>query len=263
MPPTVARPSLASLFLQPAFGGNPISSATGFVAPRTAGGWFLVTNWHVVTGRHPTTGQPLNEQTGAVPDEIVIAHHVENALGTWHPVVEPLYSPAGAPLWLEHPNHGRKVDVVALPLTVTAGSGFIGHDPHIEGVPIRYGVSQPLSIIGFPYGRTGGGLLGIWTQGYVASEPELDFDGLPAFLIDARTRRGQSGSPVIAYADGGMVATDDGGSSLYGGPVERFIGVYSGRIADPTDPQPSTDLGFVWKRSVVEEILDSGVEGTI
>lgn len=263
VPPTVARPSLASLLLQPSFGGNPISSATGFVAPQPNGGYFLVTNWHVVTGRNPITGQPLNPQTGAVPDQIVIAHHVEDALGTWHPVVEPLYSPAGAPRWLEHPTLGRRVDVVALPLTETTGSAFIGYDPRQEGVPIKYGVSRPLSIIGFPYGRTGGGLLGIWTQGYVATEPELDFDDLPLFLIDARTRGGQSGSPVIAYADGGMVTSDNGDSGVYSGPVERFIGVYSGRIIDPADPQPSTDLGFVWKRRAVEEITEGGVPGSI
>jgi hypothetical protein len=218
VPPTVARPSLTSLFVQPSFEGSPISSATGFVVPRPNEGYFLVTNWHVVTGRNPATGQPLNQQTGAVPDHIVIAHHVENALGTWHQVVEPLYSADGTPLWLEHPTLGRRVDVVALPLTLTAGSTFIGYDPHEEGVAIKYGISRPLSIIGFPYGRTGGGLLGIWTQGYVASEPELDFDDLPLFLIDGRTRSGQSGSPVIAYADGGMVTTDDGASSVFSGP---------------------------------------------
>jgi hypothetical protein len=263
MPPTVARPSLTSLLLQPSFAGAPISSATGFVAEvEGRDEKWLITNWHVVAGRHPATGQPLNRTTGAVPDAVTILHHVAGTLGAWHSVTEPLFNATGDPLWLEHPTHARRVDVVALPLTQVGGSEFIGYDPTRAGVAIKYGISRQLSIIGFPFGRTGGGALGIWTQGYVASEPDLDFDDLPMFLIDARTRSGQSGSPVIAYADGGMVTTEDGNAGIYSGPVERFIGVYSGRIVNPDDPEPSTDLGFVWKRDAVKDIIEHGVAGS-
>lgn len=264
VPPTVARPSASSLLILPAFNQTPISSATGFIvsSPQRESSW-LVTNWHVVAGRNPQTGQALNAETGAVPDELIIAHHVARSLGQWHSVTEPLYDEGGEPLWLEHPTFRRRVDVVALPLTRTEGSELIGYDIWRDGPAIKYGISRPLSIIGFPFGRTGGGNLGIWTQGYVATEPEIDFDGLPLFLIDARTRSGQSGSPVIAYADGGMVTTEDGGSGVFSGPVERFIGVYSGRIIDPADPQPSTDLGLVWKRHAIADIIDRGLPGSV
>lgn len=81
----------------------------------------------------------------------------------------------------------------------------------------------------------------MWVQGTIATEPELDFDGLPRFLIDSRTRQGQSGSPVLAYYSGGAVPMADGSTAIMGGPMEQFLGVYSGRIND------QSDLGYVWK----------------
>ena len=42
--------------------------------------------------------------------------------------------------------------------------------------------------------------LAIWTRGTIASEYQLDHDGLLLFLIHSRTRQGQSGSPVVFFA---------------------------------------------------------------
>lgn len=165
------RPSLASLLVQPSFGGKPISSATGFVAGRPEDDrLWLVTNWHVATGRNPATGQPLDQKTGAVPDELILGHHVDGALGSWHFATEALYDSAGDPLWFEHPAHGRKVDVVALPITKRAGSSFVGYNPWDVGTALPIGIGRPLSVIGFPFGQTAGGLLPVWLQAWVASE---------------------------------------------------------------------------------------------
>jgi hypothetical protein len=107
-----------------------------------------------------------------------------------------------------------------------------------------------VSVVGFPFGKTGGGSLGIWATGFMASEPSVDYDGLPVFLIDCRSRQGQSGSPVIAYRSGGMVAMADGGSAAFSGAVCRFLGIYSGRI------NAESDLGIVWKASAIKELVD-------
>ena len=134
-------------------------------------------------------------------------------------------------------------------------STFYSYDPWSTGPAAAFGVGRPLSIIGFPFGITGGGALGVWVQGTVATEPGVNFDDLPCFLIDSRTRPGQSGSPVIAYHAGGGVLMEDGSTAFMGGPVERFLGVYSGRISD------QSDLGFVWKEEVVRDIVERGVKG--
>jgi hypothetical protein len=54
---------------------------------------------------------------------------------------------------------------------------------------------------------------------------------------------------VIAYRAGGAVAMEDGGSAMFDGPVEKFIGVYSGRI------NAESDLGIVWKASAIAELI--------
>jgi hypothetical protein len=176
-------------------------------------------------------------------------HNVAGRLGEWQPRIEPLYDDRGNPLWLEHPVHGRRVDVVALPITDTRGIQLYPYDPSNPGPSIVYGPSDPLSIIGFPFGITGGGALGIWVQGTVATEPSVDFDELPCLLVDSRTRPGQSGSPVIAYRPSGY-QTEDASMVLTGQAAERFVGVYSGRI------NQESDLGFVWNAEALLDILN-------
>lgn len=110
--------------------------------------------------------------------------------------------------------------------------------------------------MGFPFGRTAGGSYAIWLQGSIASEPFLDMDGLPRFLIDGRTRCGNSGSPVFAYRSAGLVTLQDGLLHQFPYPVWRFLGIYSGRIDD------RTDLGYVWKKRVITEIIEGQVRGS-
>jgi hypothetical protein len=89
----------------------------------------------------------------------------------------------------------------------------------------------------------------IWVRGTIASEPGIDYDDLPRFLVDARTRVGQSGSPVIRVSVDGLTPTVDWGVAIYNGPVMRLVGVYSGRI------NQESDLGYVWRVGVINDIL--------
>jgi hypothetical protein len=248
----IARPSIASLFLETTFRGAVMGSATGFVVEREAGR-YLVTNFHVVSGRHPETHTSL-VPSGVWPDAIRVWHNAAGTLGRWVMKAEPLYDPQGIPLWLEHPAHQSKVDVIALPLTDTAGVGIYGYDPWAE-VRAAVNMAGSLSIVGFPFGLRYGGAMATWVQGFVASEHEIDFDGLPRFLVDSRTRPGQSGSPVVFYTTTGNFRDIHGNTFLASGTIEEFVGVYSGRINE------ESDLGFVWKASVVREIVDNGVRG--
>ena len=181
---------------------------------------------------------------------------VPRSLGQWTPKVEPLYDVEDLPLWLEHPVHRSKVDVVALPLTEHAGIETYPYDPW--SVPkAKIHMASGLSIVGFPFGVAYGGAMAVWVRGFVASEMDVDFGDLPRVLIDSRTRKGQSGSPVINFDAMGSYTSASGGLVVGGGPVEDFIGVYSGRISD------ESDLGFVWKASVVQQVFEGGVRGTV
>ena len=247
----IARPSVASLYLVPIANGQALSTATGFIVERD-GTPFLITNYHVLAGRAPN-GANMHS-SGAWPDNIVILHNISGKLGEWRGESEPVRD-EGGPLWFQHPTYGRRVDVVALPLTETTGYELYPHTL-VGGPDVAIGVAQQVSIVGFPFGRTGGGGFGIWVQGTIATEPAVDFDDLPCFLVDGRTRQGQSGSPVLFYSAGGAVAMADGGTAIFGGPVERLLGVYSGRISE------ESDLGVVWRTEVVAQILDGQVRGT-
>jgi hypothetical protein len=50
-----------------------------------------------------------------------------------------------------------------------------------------------MSLAGFPFGLAGAGSLAIWATGFIATEPEIDYNNQPTFLIDCLARPGQSG----------------------------------------------------------------------
>ena len=97
---------------------------------------------------------------------------------------------------------------------------------------------------------TYGGYYPVWATGFVASEPVIDYNELPVFLIDCRTRQGQSGSPVVKHSNGGTIRLKSGASRM-GGVATTFLGIYSGRV------HKDSDLGMVWKRSAIIELLSA------
>jgi hypothetical protein len=250
----ISRPTVASLLLVPAFREQRLGTATGFVVTHDDVN-YLVTNFHIVSGRRPND-LTATHPSGAWPDRIEVAQNAAGNIGRWLLLAEPLYDESGAPRWLEHPIHSHRADVVALPLLRQEGIDLFPHDPW---APLRMAMpmATPLSIVGFPFGQTGGGAFALWVQGFVASEPAIDFDGLPVLLIDSRTRPGQSGSPVLNYNSGGSVPHIGGGTAIFSGEVTDFVGVYSGRINE------QSDLGFVWKAAAVREIIEGGVLASV
>lgn len=250
----IAPQSMQALMLTTRYNGADLATGTGFVVKTTAG-IALITARHTVTGRYQGTGKPI-AASGAVPNEIAIFHPLpfdqHRFVPKWEERVEPLYTDgtdAPVRLWKEHPRYGSRVDFVLLPLTKTDG---IAATPHAmgEGGSIAVQAGEPVSIVGFPFGISAGGRFAIWSNGYVASEPEADYNDLPLFLVDARTRPGQAGAAVIARRDG-IVTLTNGKRVPSNGPVTRFLGVYSGRV------HKDADLGMVWKASAIQELIHS------
>lgn len=234
---------------------NTLGTATGFIV-ELGGDKYLITNWHVVSGRDPNTGQ-VKHQHGGIPDSIAVHYLKRETIPgrlEWSAVDESLIDTNGNPMWLEHPQFGRKVDVIALRLRNAGGYQIFPYSISKDSKQTRLSVSDPLSIIGFPFGRSAGGLFGVWLKGSIASEPIVDYQNLPCFLIDARTRQGQSGSPVISYYSGGWVPYEDGISAVTG-ELAQLQGVYSGRINE------QSDIGIVWKKTVINEIITGSRRG--
>ena len=257
-------------------------AASGVITSRHGRLW-LVTAAHVLTGRHSESGRMLDEVGGAVPKHLAIRLPHESKYDAHYWIQQPLYSARGQPRWREHPL-GPRVDVAALPLTsrthfldpktlkphrpkdqfgeMHAPAKFITSQvirpelPWELDVPlgqISLDVTDDLHVVGFPFGLTGGAGLAIWTHAFIATEIQFNHDDLPMFLVDARTRKGQSGGPVIFFSRSGMFPTRDGVDSGLGSNLMRFMGVYSGRIRD------DSDLGRVFRRDAVLDVLERGV----
>lgn len=237
--------SVSSLLIEVAAAGEALATATGFVVqPHETP--FLITNWHVVAGRNAETNELLSA-TGAEPQELRILHHYTAQLGRWSPLTVPLH-PQGRRAWLEHPA-GRAVDVVAFPLqTLPPTVQLYPLDLALAEVDIVVQVAMPVSIIGFPFGLTSQGALPIWKAGHIASDPDLDYGERPAFLIDATTRSGMSGSPVV-HRSFGSYLDSKGNYNIATGVQTRLLGVYSGRIHD------QSEIGRVWRPELILQIL--------
>lgn len=259
--PALQLPSARSLLIEMRHSGATLGIGTGIVAGSRIGP-VLITNRHNLTGCHQETGKVLSA-TGGVPNEVVIRHHAKLSLGNFYSVVQPLFSD-GARRWFEHPSMGSRADIAALPLEVPDAIALHPYDltdgpikisnsamPEVASVRISVGPADIVSVVGFPFGLKGAAGFPIWATGFVATEPEIDYDSEPVFLIDCRTRHGQSGSAVIAHRSPGMVAFEGGSMATMSSPITRLLGVYSGRINE------QSDLGKVWKLSAVRQLVEA------
>jgi hypothetical protein len=272
--------------------GQTLSVATGFWYRRSQTEQpYLITNWHVVTGREPAS--PSRSRNGAVPVSISTSVHAEMGESADGPLIHPavtvnvtlaINEPDGEePAWLEHPTLKFRADVVAIPVpdlerakpklsfSAFGDAGMLNPHPLFEP-----NVTDDVFVIGYPWGLTGGGAaMPIYKRGSVASEPALPQAGLPRFLIDCRTASGLSGSPVMAVRSVFGDKIGPGGEARFG-RGGGFVGIYSGRllsreagsIADAAGAerdraeQEISEIGIVWQRRVLEEILNAGARGS-
>ena len=244
---TIDPLSTTALRIQPRFNNMDLATATGFTI-LYEGKNYLITNWHVVTGRDADTDKCLDTKHVAVPNRLSIFFHSSKQLGTWVQHELNLYDDAENPCWIEHPM-GKCIDVVAIPLQDIENIKFYGLDLALAHVDMVVMPAMPVSVIGYPLGLTCGEGWPIWKTGHIASDPDIDFQpGRPAFLIDATTREGMSGAPVVIRNTSGLYQTKNG-DHLLGGVTTKFIGIYAGRI------HKLSEIGRVWRPFLIQEIL--------
>lgn len=250
-------PSLKSLYIEMFFGETLLSSGTAFlVANDQSSHCALVTNRHNVTGRHQDTGECLDKKHCATPDNIRIHFHKSPIdLGEWQCIELPLYKDGDTPWWIEHPRFGASVDVVALNLKWGSDVEKFPYylKTELDRTKLVVRPAEAISVIGFPFGLSSVGRFPIWATGFLAQELGIVTPDNQAFLIDCRTRQGQSGSPVIAYRPNSYTYVNDSGSTstkISSGDAKwEFLGIYSGRV------NSESDLGRVWHVSAIEEVL--------
>ncbi len=263
--------SWVPLKLKTSANGQELSIATGFVFLHD-GRSFLITNFHVVSGKNPNTNILLDPNE-LVPDTLTVGiasrlagiQQPGQKLIRWNWVSFDLYSEGdhSKPNWTVHPEYGGRVDVVAIPLSGLEETCVkAANAPELDLDLIRTYPSMDAFVIGYPRGMSGGAHFPIWKRATIATEPDIDLDGLPRFYIDTATREGMSGSPVYAQEVGYWLPegeTDQ--KKAYVGKGRRFVGVYSGRLG--AEDEFKAQLGIVWKVDALISVVEAVPDGPV
>ncbi|KKF01467.1 trypsin-like peptidase domain-containing protein [Mycolicibacterium obuense] len=277
---------------------------------------YLVSARHCFTGQHWESGKWLSNTYTVAPTHVAIGFRSavpaeglkQGQTVAIHQFLIRLIDEAWQPVWLEHPRYGASVDAAAIPFSIPEGHGdlivesWTSVDAGTRSMATKLWVSQNVAVVGYPYGLRGSFDLPIWTAGSVSSEPAMlqpyRDRAYPFFLIDARTRSGQSGSPVVSVRQPmSPSAISDKQVQFSPAPQWRLVGVYGGRVPedygdregsifgaqyskvenaidDEADSancvstsvgsarrRSSSDLGFAWRIEEVTEICERGVPG--
>lgn len=254
---TINPYSLTSYYVDILFNDKKLSNATCFFTQQNEK-IYLVTNWHVVSGRNADTNVVMSP-TGGVPNKLRVYVPKQGSNSTlsfdddFYMDVD-LFDEDDNRLWYEKQENGRMIDVALVPLKETKGVITTieeAEEPFNEKVPFE--ITSEIFIIGFPFGKQTG-YIPIWKKASVASEPELDVENLPYFFADTATRTGMSGSPVVLYKDRPITMINEKERKV-SRHWTKFVGVYSGRIGADNETKGDAQLGRVWKPHVIQEMF--------
>jgi len=255
----------ATCYVEMFFNDMPLSKASGSFW-RYKDKSFLISNWHVFSGR--------NSETGILMDKDAIAPNLVKF--TFYRKVQtypdgsmemqatfatlPLYknNDFDTPLWLEHPNYGKNVDVACLDITgALPPEAVINFLPDLEGdADEAFYPSQDAFIIGYPLGLIDPNPIPIWKRGSIATEPTYEIKELPKVYLDTASRWGMSGSIVIGrfYLTNYKKKNGEMSNTLFA-VKDQILGIYSGRLGAH---EVKAQLGIVWKKEVIDTIVSNG-----
>lgn len=274
-----------------------LATGSGFLYKRN-NSHYLVTAWHNLSGRHSITLKPLHKEAALPNNMIVdmpqaiyfppigtqmFAHlpirldfddganttyfvhkqswpRVDVAVLPFDPkdkFLHEVYLSTGETreysdsLSLQQPD-GTKKDIVVLvddnlPKSLPSGS--------IAPEQIVHTVGDDLFLLGFPAGITDQNISPIWKRATIATDLTLGWNKQKQFLVDSASRKGMSGGPAIYYNKHGNIPVQPGSSISIGKPIHILHGVYVGRLGDS---EFEAQVGVVWKKEMVDEIIDDG-----
>jgi len=229
---------------------------------------YLVTNYHVISGKNPLTGKHLNNETGFEPQEIQF-YGLDYEMNDGDVVFKRkkwklrFTDSTDKHLLFRDPPivDGHVVDIWATPIepksvlqTDTSRTDFKKADTLsscINQVTMSlsgYKAGDECFILGYPLHNYDGLNPPVWKRGSIASETSIGV-GKPVFLVDASTLPSMSGSPIIAKRTLGI-------NQLTGAPndIYSIIGVYGGRLQNK-DLQ-ETNIGYGWYQTLIPDVLN-------
>ena len=244
--PIVDVHSLCTVPVETFFDGQSFATATAFVWERRTTvlddrhGFFLITNWHVVSGRNSRNGRHLKTHAGEPNTLKCLFCETGPSMRKVSRDIR-LRDDLGRPTWLVHPIHRNEVDVVAIELPPP--------DREVKYVPANQPenpgemkVGMDVFVLGYPFGAPPPSLP-VWKRGSIASEPQMVGNNQRYLLVDTASRPGMSGAPVIWLTHGPVI-----------GHNSKFVGVYSGRLH--TKDESDAQIGIVWPPQLIEQIVE-------
>jgi Trypsin-like peptidase domain len=252
-PMALDRLSLSTVPITPFFNDFQLPEATGFVWKRRDR-FYLITNWHVAAATNIFTKRLLLK-TGARPNSFRCTFIIRVGGFERETVDIPIRDANDEPVWLVYAAQNiRAIDIVAIPLDPDAFRGKVTLLPVNELAPGRIAImiGMDVFILGYPFG-SGPPTFPVWKRGSIASEPDLVKMTTGYYLIDTASRPGMSGSPVILRSWKGHLMESGNFTAMTDGPIDRVIGIYSGRKEDvPGEAQ----IGMVWHVDYIDYFID-------
>lgn len=223
---------------------------------------FLVTNWHVITGRNYQTDETIHK-SGAIPGFLNLEFHTirKTEIQTFHhdeAIVNEveLYKQIDGeidsekPLFHIHPIFGNKIDIAVLDLTAIFKNypdvNIESYDFSKENQNSSLEIMDEVFITGYPLtSSTTPNKYPIYKNATIASEPDA-WDSVPIFYVDGKTKSGMSGSPIVKRKRMQIIPNEVGeGGEVFPEKIE-CIAIYSGRDRQEND-EYQAELGIAWK----------------
>lgn len=229
---------------------------------------YLVTNWHVVSGRSPFTGKL--RPNGFIPKKIRFfgrTFQLNNGLVkfTQPSVTIELSDELADSLTTPPQVHGTSVDIWATPVS---SETVFGRDPERNGFSGAAAMSCFINerinkkivtrsgddcfILGYPLRNYAGLYLPVWKRGSIASETSIGVGNYPVFLVDAATMPSMSGSPIIRRVNT-VTALNTELDALEEQTAFDLIGVYAGRLE--SKDMLTTNLGYAWYKTLIDDVI--------
>jgi hypothetical protein len=225
------------------------------------GDHFLVTNKHVVSG--------------ACTGEFFFLEADDDGKPSYGNGIHLRFKEFGK-LWHGHPD--SSVDVAVMPFSLALGEALAAQGKHAFCLPVdrslipgQQQTEQDISpieevvFVGYPEGLYDyKNLVPLARTGITATPYQVDYDGAPVFLIDAKVSRGSSGSPVF-FRSGR--STLSGGRDFFAGILSAEYEIESPGLLGSVFSLPKvrrflrieTGLGVVFKASTVLETIEDSL----
>jgi hypothetical protein len=252
-------------------GDETLSQGTGFFYHRKEEGYnitCLVTNYHVLIGYNPMT---KNSPKG---DNITFQFHLsDQEPGPVRTIKYPLFTIHQKPVWLTS-SVCPEADLAVIPLPMPLIEEFNVYVISMENERLYDALlvrpAMPITLIGYPHGRYDTkNSLPIWKTGSIASEPAVDFEGKPQFMVDVSVFPGMSGSPAFAVSS---TWETEKGRILGDGSIRKFMGILSSGWIESERKyleeimvkprlgiidQKSLEIAVIWKANLISQLIYS------